>query len=45
MHKQEKNFELPNTGGMGTLVFTVGGILLMAFAVIYLVATRTKEHK
>ena len=45
VNSNKANFELPNTGGMGTLVFTVGGILLMAFAVIYLVATRTKEHK
>lgn len=45
VNSNKANFELPNTGGMGTLMFTVGGILLMAFAVIYLVATRKKEHK
>lgn len=38
----EAGFELPNTGGMGTLMFTVGGILLMAGAVIYLVVSKKK---
>lgn len=38
----EADFELPNTGGMGTLIFTVGGILLMAGAVIYLVVSKKK---
>lgn len=39
---QSSGFELPNTGGMGTLMFTVGGILLMAGAVIYLVVSKKK---
>lgn len=38
----EAGFELPNTGGMGTLIFTVGGILLMAGAVIFLVVSKKK---
>ena len=38
----EAGFELPNTGGMGTLIFTIGGILLMAGAVIYLVVSKKK---
>lgn len=40
--KDEAGFELPNTGGMGTLIFTVGGILLMAGAVIFLVVSKKK---
>lgn len=40
--KDEAGFDLPNTGGMGTLIFTVGGILLMAGAVIYLVISKKK---
>lgn len=39
---KSSDFELPNTGGMGTLMFTVGGILLMAGAVIYLVVSKKK---
>lgn len=38
----EAGFELPNTGGTGTLIFTIGGILLMAGAVIYLVVSKKK---
>lgn len=45
VNSNQANFELPNTGGMGTLAFTVGGILLMAGAVIYLLLTRKKEQK
>lgn len=40
--KDEAGFDLPNTGGMGTLIFTVGGILLMAGAVIFLVVSKKK---
>ena len=39
---KSSDFELPNTGGMGTLIFTIGGILLMAGAVIYLVVSKKK---
>lgn len=42
VNSNKANFELPNTGGAGTLMFTVGGILLMAGAVIYLIITRKK---
>lgn len=42
VNSNKANFELPNTGGTGTLMFTVGGILLMAGAVIYLIITRKK---
>lgn len=38
----ESGFILPNTGGMGTLIFTVGGILLMAGAVIIYVISKKK---
>lgn len=39
---KSSGFELPNTGGMGTLMFTVGGILLMAGAVIFLIVSKKK---
>ncbi len=38
----ESGFILPNTGGMGTLIFTVGGILLMVGAVIIYVISKKK---
>ena len=38
-----KNFTLPQTGGAGTVMFTVGGIALMGAAVLLLVVTRKKK--
>lgn len=35
-------FELPNTGGVGTMIFTVAGMLLMAGAVVYLTVSHKK---
>lgn len=38
-----KGFTLPTTGGMGTYLFTIGGLILMAGAVILLVAMKKKK--
>jgi fimbrial isopeptide formation D2 family protein/LPXTG-motif cell wall-anchored protein len=38
-----KGFTLPKTGGMGTLIFTVGGIALVGLAVIILISTKKKK--
>ena len=38
-----KNFTLPQTGGTGTILFTVGGIVLIGIAVILLITTRKKR--
>ena len=37
--------ELPSTGGHGTLLYTSGGLLLMAAAMIYLVCARRRERR
>ncbi|HCC34500.1 MAG TPA: hypothetical protein DEQ02_02215, partial [Ruminococcaceae bacterium] len=37
-------FTLPLTGGMGTLLFTVGGIVLIGLAIILFVATKKKKN-
>lgn len=38
----KKGFSLPTTGGMGTYIFTIGGIILMAAAVILFARSRKK---
>ena len=38
-----KGFNLPSTGGMGTYLFTIGGIIVMAGAVILLIASKKKR--
>lgn len=38
-----KNFTLPQTGGTGTVLFTVGGIALIGVAIILLITTRKKK--
>lgn len=42
-----RNFNLPQTGGIGTVIFTVAGILIMSGAVILLVTASKKKsnHK
>lgn len=40
----KKGFELPTTGGAGTLVFTFIGIILMAAAVIVFFGARKRSH-
>ena len=42
--KNNQGFTLPKTGGTGTLLFTVGGIILVGVAVILIVATRKKKQ-
>ena len=37
--------ELPNTGGPGTFLYTSGGLLLMAAAMIYLICVRRRERR
>ena len=41
----ESGFQLPTTGGSGTVIFTVIGIVLMAGAVIVLAVSRKKARK
>ncbi len=40
-----KGVELPGTGGIGTTLFTIGGIVLMGAAVLLLVMRRKKQTK
>ncbi|MBR5411147.1 MAG: VWA domain-containing protein [Clostridia bacterium] len=37
--------ELPSTGGYGTFLYTSGGLLLMAAAMIYLIRVRRRERR
>ena len=39
----KKGFNLPSTGGMGTYIFTIGGIVVMAGAVLLLVSSKKKR--
>ena len=41
----ERGYELPNTGGAGTNLYTVGGLLLMAGAAFLLLYLHTKRRK
>lgn len=41
--KNNKGFELPSTGGMGTLIFTIGGIALALAGVMIIMASRKKS--
>lgn len=38
-----KEFTLPNTGGMGTLLFTVGGIALIGLAMILIIVAKKRK--
>lgn len=40
----DAEFELPSTGGMGTLIFTVGGLFVMAGAVVLAVVMYKKRN-
>lgn len=40
-----KGFTLPETGGMGTTIFTIGGIVLMAGAAVLIVRMNRKEKE
>ena len=37
-----KGFTLPSTGGMGTYLFTIGGIVIMAGAAFALIAMKKR---
>lgn len=39
----KKGFNLPTTGGMGTYIFTIGGLVVMAGAVLLLVSSKKKR--
>lgn len=39
----KKGFKLPGTGGMGTYIFTIGGLVVMAGAVLLLVSSKKKR--
>lgn len=41
----DAGFTLPITGGMGTMLFTIAGILLMGGAVVLVIAVRRKNHQ
>ena len=38
-------FKLPDTGGIGTTIFTVGGVLLITAAVVILIVKKKKENE
>ncbi|MDY4079482.1 MAG: SpaH/EbpB family LPXTG-anchored major pilin, partial [Clostridium sp.] len=39
----KKGFDLPTTGGMGTWMFTIGGLVLMAGAVVVFISSKKKS--
>lgn len=39
----KKGFNLPSTGGMGTYIFTIGGLVVMAGAVLLLISSKKKR--
>lgn len=43
--ENNNNFQLPLTGGMGTVIFTASGILLIGLGIILLVAINRKKNK
>lgn len=43
--ENQKGFNLPLTGGMGTILFTAGGIVLVAGAVVLLLAANKKKSR
>lgn len=42
---EDAGFELPKTGGMGTMLFTVGGILLMGGAVAMVIVISRRKNR
>ena len=40
--ENQKGFSLPETGGMGTYLFTIGGIVIMAGAAFALIAMKKR---
>ena len=43
--ENHEGFNLPLTGGMGTLLFTAGGIVLIALAAVLLFAANRKKSR
>ena len=39
----KKGFTMPTTGGMGTYIFTIGGLVVMVGAVLLLVSSKKKR--
>ena len=41
--QNKSGFNLPATGGMGTYLFTIGGLVIMAGAALLLIASRKRR--
>ena len=41
--ENKSGFNLPATGGMGTYLFTIGGLVIMAGAVLLLITSKKKK--
>lgn len=44
VNNAKNQFNIPTTGGMGMLIFTIGGAVILAVAVILIVSTRKKKN-
>ena len=42
---KNRKFTLPLTGGKGTVIFTVGGLILMGAAIFIYIKSNKKEKK
>jgi len=38
-----ESFVLPNTGGLGSILFTVGGVILLGLAILILLFSKKKK--
>lgn len=41
--QNKSGFNLPATGGMGTYLFTIGGLVIMAGAALLLIASKKRR--
>ncbi len=44
-YTNRKGFVLPETGGSGTLIYTIGGLALMLIPLLYYILSRRKERR
>ncbi|MEE1086569.1 MAG: Cna B-type domain-containing protein [Schaedlerella sp.] len=44
-NRETEGYELPETGGIGTTPYTVGGLLLMTVAALFLLLYKNKKHR